>query len=158
MAFDDDLRLEENILLMRAEEGYTAHHDQGKWLLSREDMQVKQAIERAKGGQRIVEVKHTEGEHNLALTGRGYRTHPTSIAILGDQAGPYSDYLVQQHRDRGNVFMVSPEQLRKIGVTRDVVEIRSVVLSGGNSIATILVDQYLHQVSAHARGVYLRSV
>jgi hypothetical protein len=155
IAIDDSDDPAQNILLARPEEGYTAHATQGKWLVSKSDPIIKGTLDRAQHAGRVFPAL----EHTLKLSTAGtpasaYGAHPITRAVLGQElTEPVATYLRNAGRANGYLYALSPQELDKVGVDNDHVEVRSVgvggyVYYGGNSL--VAVDQ---GYDGRARGV-----
>lgn len=159
VAFDDYSYTEGNLLLERCEE-MTALHQQKHFLFQR-DESVQTVIDRAGRENRIIEAPHDHEEYHLEIaigtTGGMYGNHPRTRALFGDQAKRYAGYCCQRNRLAGYVFLMGTETLHKAGVGEGNVDMRPVVLCGGNFMACVQANTGFDGCSAWARGVaYLR--
>lgn len=129
-AFDDIADPEQNLLLARPIDGCRAHMNYGKWRVPRQDYLVQETIQRAGRGQRIVEL-HGASFLELRLIDRDenpcFAGHPLIDAMVGDMAGRYATFLLEQGYVRMHLHLLPPDVLEhELRLDSNHVEVRPV--------------------------------
>lgn len=156
VAFDDDPQ--ENILLLRANEGYDAHRSNGRWPVHKDDRLIRSALQRAAKADRILPVplesplRLSTGTRNGASE---YAASKVIKATIGNIAEPYAAFLNSEGFANGYEWLLTPSSLEQIGVTSKNAEVRRVGV-GGVDVGMNDLDAIVRCFSGcRARGVRL---
>jgi frataxin-like iron-binding protein CyaY len=153
VAFDDDPQ--ENILLARAQDGYDAHRKNGKWLVKKSDPLISGALQRAAKADRLVPVP-LENTLRFSTTGRNgtsdYGASKFVRATLGELAEPYATFLNKKGYENAYEWLLTPGNLKQLGVDDDHVEVRRVGVGGFGNIYDLYANGRC-DYNGRARGV-----
>ena len=129
-AIDDVVDPEQNIVLARAQEGFESHSSEGKYLLPVTDSLVKGSLLRAEKTGRIVRTTESPLELKTKEVDKKseFGQNDWNKAILLDVAESYAQMLNKRGYEIGRVWSLTPENLEKIGVDGNFVEVRPVGL------------------------------
>ena len=131
LAFDDDAK--DNILLLRAQEGYDVHASTGTWLVSKSDPLITAALHRAEKADRILPAPLENTLRFSTDSRRGVSEYGTSKVVratIGDLAEPYASFLSEKGYRSGYEWLLTAKNLDQLGVDGDHVEVRRVGVGG----------------------------
>jgi hypothetical protein len=157
VAFDDETI--NDILLALPQEGCDSHNSTGRWLVSKNNLFIRAALDRAEETERIVLVPPAGTVRLTTRNGASaYGTSRLINAIIGDLAEPYADFLNHEGNEWGYERFLRRSAIKDIGVDNEKVEVRRVGVGGTDyyGINYLFADVQCNYVG-YARGVPRKS-
>ncbi len=149
----DTPNAKENMILnpRRCEEIFNAHQKKNSYLVAIEDLMVAGALARARNLGRIVPVSDAsplELSTTAAEDGHSEFGQNADVrADLHDMAEPYAEYLRGENRPVGRVWLLTNQDLRNLGVTKERAEIRAGGFGDGYFVSIndlVVYDQFFN--------------
>ena len=150
LAVDDVADASENIILARANEGYSAHKNGKDWFLPKKDKHIAKFLKRAERSDRIVEVVESPLELATVMSGNvsEYGQNATVKVLMGDVSEHTASWLKEHTYDVGKVYLLSSEY-----VANQIRDNKSVLIRRvGLGVDGVGVGSRFYDVGSRARG------